>query len=278
MFFSNNFNKFKFFLTANIISLFLCFSNTLNAKAFNWPEGKKAAISLSYDDGYNDNLTNAIPHLSKYNYKATFYLTKNIVLNQRFISKKPLLKEWQKAFLDGHEIGGHGIEHTCKNFKLEDINREVYQSKIWLDESIGVDPQRTYAYPCGEIMATDKNGNQSSTIYPNFVAKHYYIGRTVNAGTVSIKNFRQERSKTNAYLVVPNKGDTLKHVERILDNAEKKGEWAILIFHSIGGNPKTATYAVSNTLHQKILKLIHDRQNLWVAPVRDVSTYLSWHG
>ena len=41
---------------------------------FAWPENKKAAVSLTYDDGMQTHLENAIPALNDVGIRGTFYL------------------------------------------------------------------------------------------------------------------------------------------------------------------------------------------------------------
>ena len=42
--------------------------------AFAWPEGRKAAVSLAYDDALDSQLDHAIPALDRHGLKGTFYL------------------------------------------------------------------------------------------------------------------------------------------------------------------------------------------------------------
>ena len=60
-------------------------------KPFTWPDGAKAAVSLSYDDAINSQLDNAIPALNRYGLKGTF----NLVLSSATVSKR--LAEWRQA-------------------------------------------------------------------------------------------------------------------------------------------------------------------------------------
>ena len=42
---------------------------------FNWPEGKKMAISLTFDDARLSQVDKGMPVLDKYGVKATFYVS-----------------------------------------------------------------------------------------------------------------------------------------------------------------------------------------------------------
>ena len=61
--------------------LFLLFCSTLatvqlqGQPAFKWPPGKRAAISLSFDDARLSQIDNGIALLEKYGIKATFFVS-----------------------------------------------------------------------------------------------------------------------------------------------------------------------------------------------------------
>ena len=74
-----------------------------NIKPWN---GKKFAVALTYDDGLNVHLDNAIPALNKYGLKGTFYIPGKSTLATR-------MDEWREAAKKGHELGNHTIFHPC---------------------------------------------------------------------------------------------------------------------------------------------------------------------
>jgi peptidoglycan/xylan/chitin deacetylase (PgdA/CDA1 family) len=56
---------------------------------FQWPEGKKMALSLTFDDARLSQIDNGIPLFDKFNVKATFYVSRNNMLQR--------LEGWKKA-------------------------------------------------------------------------------------------------------------------------------------------------------------------------------------
>jgi len=46
-----------------------------NRKDFHWPQGKRAAISLTFDDARASQVDNGIPILDEYSVKATIYFS-----------------------------------------------------------------------------------------------------------------------------------------------------------------------------------------------------------
>ena len=77
------------------------------APAFPWPDGQRAAVSLSYDDAVPSQLDNAIPALDRHGLKGTFYL----ILAAETVRER--LEEWRAAARSGHELGNHSLFHQC---------------------------------------------------------------------------------------------------------------------------------------------------------------------
>src|SRR6187549_3752171 len=76
-----------------------------NKSGFKWPDGKKMAISLTFDDARLSQPDKGIPLLDKYGVKATFYLVPS--------EMEKRLDGWKKAVKSGHDIGNHSLTHPC---------------------------------------------------------------------------------------------------------------------------------------------------------------------
>src|SRR5690606_41321149 len=75
--------------------------------AFAWPQGQRAAVSLSYDDTLPTQLDVAIPALDRHGLKGSFYLT---------LAAEPMrerLDAWRAAARNGHALGNHSLLHQC---------------------------------------------------------------------------------------------------------------------------------------------------------------------
>src|SRR5512133_2337176 len=68
---------------------------------FLWPEGKRMAISLTFDDARLSQIDKGIPILDRYGVKGTVYLTPANPLER--------MEGWKKAVAKGHEPGNHSM-------------------------------------------------------------------------------------------------------------------------------------------------------------------------
>ena len=72
---------------------------------FKWPEGKKMALSFTFDDARLTQIDKGMPLLDKYNVKATFYVSPDNMIQR--------LDGWKEAVRNGHDIGNHSLLHPC---------------------------------------------------------------------------------------------------------------------------------------------------------------------
>ena len=260
-------------------------SPSAHAERLDWPSGMHAAISITYDDGYINNLDNAIPTLEAHGYRGTFFLTTSIVDRLDRGTPRNLIQEWRQAFFNGHEIGSHGSAHVCHDVTgyINDsytLEEEVMHSKVWLDTYVAADPYRSYAYPCGETKAYDNRPRigtfeDSETLYPNYVDQHYHVGRTGNGPFNNPFNFRQNHVLINGHAIGKGLGnDNLDYVKGILDQAAASGDWTVLIFHDVGGNAEEPVLPVTKSFHDQVIGEIYRRGVFWVAPMKNVASYI----
>lgn len=127
-------------------------------------KGKKQGkvIGITFDDGYRNNLTQALPILQRHGFTATCYVVSGHIggHNQwdeaKGIPKNPLmsdaeLKQWLNA---GMEVG----VHTHSHISLIDVDdataeQEITHSKQFLEELLGV-PMRHFCYPYGKFHSS----------------------------------------------------------------------------------------------------------------------------
>ena len=129
------------------------------------------SVVITFDDGYRDNLINALPILKKYAFKATIYLV-NDRHNRDWsgyrkaknegagLKDEPKLSDDEvRELLESGliEIGAHTLTHAnLKNLDKAQSEREICGSKEEIEKLFNTACQ-TFAYPFGLYDPKDKN-------------------------------------------------------------------------------------------------------------------------
>lgn len=118
-------------------------------------------VGITFDDGYLNNLSNALPALQKHGFTSTCYvvdglLGKTNVWDEHIgIAQTPLmtaeqLLQWQAG---GQEVGAH-TQHHIDLTHSEDIRsrREIAYSRPFLEQALDK-PVQHFCYPYGKFEA-----------------------------------------------------------------------------------------------------------------------------
>ncbi len=123
------------------------------------PDGPpKGVVGLTFDDGYADFATQAVPILNDFGFSATvFVVAGNLGGNNDWDPppRRPIMTSDQVVAVHeaGHEIGSHGVRHVrLTNLSPEELDFEVRESKAVLEALIG-SPVVGFCYPYGELDA-----------------------------------------------------------------------------------------------------------------------------
>lgn len=113
-------------------------------------------LSITFDDGYNDNLHVAAPILADYNFPFTVFVSTSYVEDDSNNFLSPIeLREL--ASMPNVTIGAHGVKHVelakCGD---EQLNNELISSKHYLEDVIGKSVN-TLAYPHGSVNQRVRN-------------------------------------------------------------------------------------------------------------------------
>ena len=92
-----------------------------------WPEGFEGAVSLTFDDGLDTQLDNAIPCLDDCGLKGTFYVNPG-----RSDAWETQIPRWQQASRNGHELGNHTSMHPCScNKEIVAYIKDAVNDGLW---------------------------------------------------------------------------------------------------------------------------------------------------
>ena len=113
-------------------------------------------VGLTFDDGYQNNLTHALPILHQHGFTATCYGVSQMiggtnVWDMDHVASQPLMThaDWRLWLQGGMEVGSHTRTHADLN-ELDDAEAclEIWQSKVDLESALGCQV-RHFCYPYG---------------------------------------------------------------------------------------------------------------------------------
>ena len=112
--------------------------------------GEGQRLSITFDDGYADNLDVAAPLLAEAGLPFTVFVTSEFVRQRRsgFLSPEALRS---LAAMPGASVGAHGASHVALT-ECDDVLllSELVSSRHYLEDVIGA-PVETMAYPYGAV-------------------------------------------------------------------------------------------------------------------------------
>ena len=236
---------------------------------FSWPDGKRAVLSLTFDDARPSQLDHGLPVLDAHGIKATFYVSPGPL--------KARLEDWRAALAGGHEIGNHTLTHPCsgnfafsrhnalEDYTLDRMEAEITGANGEIEGLLGVKPS-TFAYPCGQTYVGRGEGLQS---YVPLVARHFLAGRGFNGESAN------HPAVCDPAHLLSTSADGLSwdQLRSWLDSTVGQGDWLILTAHEVGPEPQYQTMRLDAL--EAVCRYANDPGNgVWVAPVRAVAEYL----
>lgn len=239
---------------------------------FAWPEGRKAAVSLAYDDALDSQLDNAIPALDRHRLKGSFYLQ----LSRARVRER--MDAWRAAAAEGHELGNHTLFHQCsgkgagrewvvpaQDLDSTTVARMVAQVDLanTLLQALDGRSERTFTLPCGDRLAQD--GDYVDAVRDRFVGIKVG-GAAVVADMATLD--------PDAVPVMAPEGMTGAQLIALVEDAGRRGTMVNLTFHGIGGD-----YLVtSSEAHEQLLAWLDaHRDTYWTAPFIEVMRWVRAH-
>lgn len=239
------------------------------ASAFPWPDGKRAAISLSFDDGRSTQMDAGLPVLGELGLKVTFYVVPSAIEKRQ--------TAWRAAAQAGHEIGNHSLLHPCtgnfawsrkkalEDYTLPRMDAELEQAGLEIKRITGVLPT-TFAYPCGQTFI---GRGPTTTSYVPLVSQRFAAGR-LWLGEVANDPAFVDLSQVHA---VSMDDKELAALLPMLDSAAEQGRWLVLAGHDIGSQAEAYTTRVT-LLRALAAYLGAAERGYWVAPVGTVAGWI----
>lgn len=235
---------------------------------FEWPDGKKAAVCMSYDDGIASQLDYAIPDLNASGFRGTFYLTGSNLYPES-------IEGWREAVGQGHELGCHTLFHPCSgefDWVPEEYKAENYTIRRILDElkvmnqflyAVDGKQKRSYAYTCYE---TEVGG---ISFIDTLSRSGLFVG--ARGGSNEMVSPRDMKLFDIPSLSITDELPFEQVIEYV-ESTIAKGSVAVFTFHGVGGDYITT----SREYHQRIIDYLKaNEEDLWVAPLVEIAKHLS---
>ncbi len=172
-------------------------------------------VTLTFDDGYEGNVANAIPVLDQYGFKTTQCFETADLQADPVNSKANVM-----AFVnDGHEICSHTVTHPfLSRLTTAQVDQELADSKTYLENLIGK-PVVNFASPYGDYSESVNTE----------IMKYYQSHRTVDEGFNSKDNFNLYRIRVQNMTPTT----TLAQYQGWMDQAKADNTWLVLVYHRI---------------------------------------------
>ncbi len=213
---------------------------------------KQSIVSLTFDDGSENQFKVGIPILKGMNIPATFYV---ITMNIDSTTKSLLLKDVSDEF----EFGSHTATHPdLIKIGNEGAKQELSNSKSYLKKYFGINSGLTMSYPWGIYNDAIKQ----------IVKGLYLAARTTDPGYNSFDNLDRYALKTQSF----DKNTESGTANGWVDYAIQNHLWLVEMLHginNIGYSPIDSSVLIK---HLTYIKKVND--NIWCSTVSNVIKYI----
>lgn len=242
--------------------------STRSAQSSFWPEGKKMALSLTFDDARLSQIDTGIPLLDKYGVKATFYISPGSMLKRT--------DGWKQAVVNGHDIGNHSVYHPCsgnfvwsrhkalEEYTLQKMKSELDSASRLINEVLGVQPV-SFAYPCGQTFIGRGISTQS---YVPLIASMFESGRGWLNEAPNDPYFC-DLAQLNASEL---DGKSFEQIMTLIETAKSTGHWLILAGHEM--NDEGRQTSLLKTIEAICKYAIDPSNEIWIDNVDNVASYV----
>jgi len=161
---------------------------------------EKDSLTITFDDGYKDNLFDAAPILEKYGFPYTIFVSTGFVKsNDKCFLNVEELRELSS--FPNARIGSHSVSHpSLVNCNDTELANELVSSKHFLEDVTGKDI-KTFAYPFGAVNQRVRDAVENAGYLvgtTSYMNTNYHgqdqlmLSRTSLLGIDSVRNFRQK--------------------------------------------------------------------------------------
>lgn len=240
-----------------------------NAKNDALWHNKKCAVSLTYDDALNVHLDNVAPQLASRGLRGTFYILASYApFGERSDA-------WKAVASQGNELGNHTLFHPCEgkapgrewvnpNYDLNNYTPQRMLDEIRMANTllnvIDGKTKRTFAYPCGDMLAGSTSYVQG--LKSEFIAARGVEGKMQKVDEIDLYNI-------GSFMIMDQSGAELI---QLAQRAMEENVLLVYLFHGVGGEHNIN---VSLEAHAELLDFLKQNEaSIWVAPLLEVAEHV----
>jgi len=190
------------------------------------PKGfDRPVVTLTFDDGWEDNTLTALPMLKDYGFKGTFFFATTYLESSP--SSGPINVSGPSAvkaiFNEDHEIGSHSVTHPdLATLNSSQLSYELAHSKEYLESLVGPGNIKNFASPYGAY----------NDAVINAIKSLYRSHRPTDEGYNTYENFDPYRLKVqNMQSAAP-----LSQFQDWINQTIKDKSWLILVYHRVASS------------------------------------------
>ncbi|MDX2267053.1 MAG: polysaccharide deacetylase family protein [Bryobacter sp.] len=244
------------------------FSTSALAQTGVWPEGKRAALSLSFDDARPSQIDTGLALFRQLKLPATWYVLPGNLQKQ--------VTGWREMLaLGNQEIGNHSSTHPCtanyrigdralEEMTLADMAANLDRASDAIRSITGVTP-RSFAYPCGQKFVG--RGARAASYIP-LVAERFTSGR----GYLDEMGNLPLRCDFAQLLAFGCDDLSFSAMRTLLEKARDSGRWVIFAGHEIGARKFQTTD--TEALRELADWLLDPANGYWIDTVGNVTRHL----
>ncbi|RYU92130.1 hypothetical protein EWM62_01425 [Mucilaginibacter terrigena] len=259
------------YLCCIILSVFVSLNgfaqkaNKLDYTIAPWFNNKKAAVTLTFDDGPRGQYYVALPLLIEHGFKSTFFVTVKTIEDH--------LKNWDKvneAALAGNEIANHCVTHPhFKNMPLDSIAIESIQSNKLINGYVPLQKVITHAYPFGEGGGnTEKDKGIRQTISKLFIGARATQNKPYAYNKYNFAQTNDDYYNVNSIMIADSA--SMNDFGKYIDQTITEGGWFCPTYHGVADG----WIITPETVFKKHLAELEQRKaNIWIAPFKNVIQY-----
>jgi|GEM_PF-2445841 len=216
----------------------------LTTEIRHWPDGKSAAVALTFDDNVRSQLFTAIPELERHGYRGSFFIVAQWL--DLPATDERLAEMWQQVYRRGHEIGSHSYSHPhLPALNDTDLRYQVRDAKAIIEHWIGEGNCRLFRFPWEDHSA----------------ASDALVRETYPLNAVDLS-----QSDKVIYTLTRTAADAIRCIDQSIAD---RGVF-IALWHGVGGD----FTQISTADFQNVLQYLDDkRADVWVAPLGEIIRY-----